>query len=461
MAGSETEITMPQMGAEMEEGTLLRWLKHPGDAVARGEVIAEIETDKANIEIESFEAGVLQETLVEEGQVVPVGDVIARIATGGGSGVASAPAAEPSPAVAAAPPPAQPQEARADAPGNAARTDQMSVGSPTAPAAEVAEPSPALAPATEATQPAQAESGRRLRASPVARAMAAERGVDLGRLSGSGPDGRIVRRDVERAADNRDDAPRSPVPAPRTPVTRPSTAAEPQVAPPGIVPLSRMRSAIARAMSQSKRDVPHYYVTIEVDMTEAMQFRASVNAAAGESGHVSVNDLIVKASALVLGRFPRFNASYADTGAGGGVRMNDRINICIAVAVADGLVAPALLNAGDMSLGAVARAAADLASRARNGGLKPPELSDGTFTISNLGMYGIETLIPIIQPPQSAVLGIGAAQDKPAVRDGQIVIRKLMIVALAADHRVTNGAEGGEFLRDLKRVLEQPVGLAL
>jgi len=182
-----------------------------------------------------------------------------------------------------------------------------------------------------------------------------------------------------------------------------------------------------------------------------------VNEAGGDDAHVSVNDLIVKACAEVLRRYPHFNASFIDNG----LRMNERINVCIAVSLPDGLIAPALLDVGGKSLGAIAREAKDLADRARNGGLKGPELNDGTFTVSNLGMYGIETLIPIIQPPQSAILGVGAVQDKPAVRNGQIVVRKLMMVALAADHRVTDGAQGAEFLRELQHFLEQPVSLAL
>jgi pyruvate dehydrogenase E2 component (dihydrolipoamide acetyltransferase) len=218
-----------------------------------------------------------------------------------------------------------------------------------------------------------------------------------------------------------------------------------------------MRQAIARRMSHSKREAPHYYVTVEVDMTEAMSFRQTINQAGHDAVHVSVNDLIVKACAQVLRRYPTFNAFYTENG----LQMNEQINICIAVALPDGLIAPALLDVGVKSLGAIAREAHELADRARAGTLRPAEINDGTFTVSNLGMYGIETLIPIIQPPQSAILGVGAVQEKPAVRDGSVVVRKLMMVALAADHRVTDGAQGGEFLRELKALLEEPVALAL
>jgi pyruvate dehydrogenase E2 component (dihydrolipoamide acetyltransferase) len=519
MTQGATDVTMPQMGADMEEGTLLRWLKHPGDHVDRGEPIAEIETDKANIEIEAFEEGVLQETLVEEGQVVPVGGVIARIGHGDGAATSGSTA----PLQPAQPPqkPEQPQQSDSRLESRPAQGESRFAGS-----AEEGQPATAVSAAPHsASRPETKEPSsstlQRLRISPVARKIAAQLGIDATSLRGSGPDGRIVRKDVERANAEQgtashvaagaetqpkrwvDDAlagspeveaaPRPAAPAepariseslapqattqpgvqdqvqqaaataPQTRAASPTTqpraeAPSPPVAPTdGLVPLSRMRQAIARRMTQSKREAPHYYVTGEIDMTEAMSFRSSVNEAGGDDAHVSVNDLIVKACAEVLRRYPHFNASFIDNG----LRMNERINVCIAVSLPDGLIAPALLDVGGKSLGAIAREAKDLADRARNGGLKGPELNDGTFTVSNLGMYGIETLIPIIQPPQSAILGVGAVQDKPAVRNGQIVVRKLMMVALAADHRVTDGAQGAEFLRELQHFLEQPVSLAL
>jgi pyruvate dehydrogenase E2 component (dihydrolipoamide acetyltransferase) len=307
--------------------------------------------------------------------------------------------------------------------------------------------------------------------------------VDLSTVHGTGPDGRIVRRDVEAAAERRAAAPAAQVPAaaPAMPRAEASETLRAQAAPPpsaeaaeeprpqpqpaparptaGVQPLSRMRQAIARRMAQSKREAPHYYVTIEVDMTEAMALREALNEtdeAQGDS-RVSVNDMVVKACAEALRRFPAFNASFTD----GGLRLNERINICIAIALPDGLIAPALLDLNEKSLGAIAREAKDLANRARGGALRGPELNDGTFTVSNLGMYGIKTLIPIIQPGQAAILGAGAVQDRPAAREGQIVVRKLMTIALAADHRVTDGAQGAEFVREIKNLLEHPVRLAL
>jgi pyruvate dehydrogenase E2 component (dihydrolipoamide acetyltransferase) len=481
-----TDVTMPQMGADMEEGTLLHWLKHPGDHVDRGEPIAEIETDKANIEIEAFEEGVLQETLAEEGQVVPVGDVIARI--GHGDGAAKSGSTAPLQPAQPLQTPEQPQQTGSQMESRPAQGESRSAGS-----AKEAQPATAVSAAPQSasrpeTKEPSSSAWQRLRISPVARKIAAQLGIDATNLRGSGPDGRIVRKDVERASAEQGTASHVAAGAETQPkrwvddalvgspeakaAPRPAAPAEPaasQNRPPptptqpraeaigGVVPLSRMRQAIARRMTLSKREAPHYYVTAEIDMTEAMSFRSSVNEAGGDDAHVSVNDLIVKACAEVLRRYPHFNASFVDNG----LRMNERINVCIAVSLPDGLIAPALLDVGGKSLGAIAREAKDLADRARNGRLKGPELNDGTFTVSNLGMYGIETLIPIIQPPQSAILGVGAVQDKPAVRNGQIVVRKLMMVALAADHRVTDGAQGAEFLRELQRFLEQPFSLAL
>ncbi len=535
-----TEVIMPQMGADMQEGTLLRWLKHPGEHVARGEIIAEIETDKANVEIESFTDGVLSQTLAEEGQVVPVGEVIALIEAGTGAGVAAAPAG-PSASAQQSPPAAGPAGTAAAPP-----TPEPERAEVRAEASAVAEPAEARAQEQRAAQPAAngaaapaetrevvgagvaapdrgelrtppdgsqiAGPGQRLRVSPVARNIAEELGIDLRTLRGSGPEGRIMRKDVERAAERRQaqpaaatavpaaqpagvttaERPPQPEPAPAEPivprrweqkaapeeahagaptpvsppppaVAKPAAAAAQPAAPAprpaaaGVQPLSRMRQAIARRMAQSKREAPHYYVTAEIDMTEAMAFRAQLNQAAPDGLRVSVNDLIVKACAETLKRHPAFNAAYSDDG----LQLHERINICIGVALPEGLIAPSLLDVGVKSLGQIAIEAHDLAERARSGAMRPAELNDGTFTISNLGMFGIETLIPIIQPPQAAILGVGAVQDKPAVRDGAVVIRKLMMVALAADHRVTDGAQGGEFLRDLKDLLEHPLRLAL
>jgi pyruvate dehydrogenase E2 component (dihydrolipoamide acetyltransferase) len=403
-----SEVVMPQMGADMEEGTIVKWLKQEGDEVQRGEIIAEIETDKANVEIEAFDAGVFRKTLASEGDTISVGTVIAIIA---------APDDDISQyeqaGVAAKPTPAKKAEATEANPGAAAE----------APAARAAKP--------------PARSNGRVRASPVARKLAEERGIDLTQIEGTGPDGRIVRRDVEAAAGRAAPAPSA-------------AAAEGEV-----VAMSRIRQTIARRMAQSKREAPHYYITVDIDMTEAERLRHQLNDAFHRELHVSVNDLIVKASALALERHPMFNTWVIE----GEVRRLEAINVCIAIALDEGLIAPAILDCGHKSLADIAQASRDLAGRAKSGSLKPEEYSGGTFTISNLGMFDVETLIAIIQPPQTAILGVGAVQAKPVVRDGRIEGAELMKAALSADHRVTDGALGAQFLNEIRRFLENPASL--
>jgi pyruvate dehydrogenase E2 component (dihydrolipoamide acetyltransferase) len=438
-----SEVVMPQMGADMTEGTLVRWLKHEGDPVERGEIIAEIETDKANVEIEAFESGVFRKVIVPEGDTVDVGTVIAVIASPEENlskyeGAAAA---------------TKPVEAKAAAPAS----DQ-----PAAPAAPATAPAPApTAPASGQTvtpaapAPAPAPSDGRARASPVARKLAQDKGIDLAQVRGTGPDGRIVRRDVEAAI--------ASGAKPPAPAATPSTAAAPAPAPaavPGaqIVPMSRMRQTIARRMTQSKQQAPHYYVAVDIDMAEAEHERHEINNAfARKELHVSINDLIVKACAMALARHPMFNSWFVD----GQVQQHEAINVCIAIALEDGLIAPAILNCQDKSLAEIAEASRSLVERAKSGALKAEEYAGGTFTISNLGPYDIETLIAIIQPPQAAILGVGSVREVPVVRDGQIVAGKLMKAALSADHRVTDGAEGAQFLNEIRKLLENPAALLI
>jgi pyruvate dehydrogenase E2 component (dihydrolipoamide acetyltransferase) len=301
----------------------------------------------------------------------------------------------------------------------------------------------------------------------VAKRIASQAGLDISRLSGSGPDGRILRRDVEAAISGGSDAAARVSPAPASaPATAPTPAARP-VAPTAVPErprpaaaaegLSRMRQAIARRMTQSKQTQPHYYLTIDVDMTAAMAFRAQLNAAASEQQRVSINDLIVKACAIALQRHPKFNGEFGDDG----LVMHPDINICIGIALDDGLIAPALLDCGAKSLGRIAEEAKDLIERAKSGRLTASEYSDGTFTITNLGAYGVESLIGIINPPQAAILGVGSSMAKPVVVDDKVVIRQVMKLALSADHRVSDGAEGARFIKELQGLLENPVTLAL
>lgn len=439
-----SEVVMPQMGADMVEGTILRWLKHEGDPVERGEPIAEIETDKANVEIEAFDSGVFRKVLHAEGDTVPVGEIIAVIAapdediskyTGGTDGARSA--TQPAAPAGTAP---QRSAGRPDGPpadGEAATTSSASGRAPEPP------PPPDVRPPQPAATRASAPAGGRLRVSPVARRIAEERGIDLRTLRGTGPDGRIIKRDVEAAA---------AALAQARPAVAPAAAPPPPAAITSFEGMSRMRQAIARRMSQAKRESPHYYLLVDIDMTEALAFRKQANAALPEDARISINDIIVKACAVALQRHPQFNVTVQ----GDEIRRHDVQNICIAVALDDGLIAPALLDVGRKPLSEIARESKDLASRARGGSMRPEELTEGTFTITNLGAFGVETLIGIIQPPQTAILGVGTALEQPVVRDGQIVVRQVMKVALSADHRITDGAEGARFLSEIKRLLETP-----
>ena len=439
-----SEVAMPQMGADMTEGTLVRWLKAVGDSVARGEVIAEIETDKATVELEAFEAGTVRQLVVGEGETVPVGEVIALLGDEGESLLA----------VERKPPAETPARRAID---GAERSGADTVAS-----------SDGVAPAVV---PTELPTGR-VRVSPVARRIASDADVDLATVTGSGPDGRILRRDVEAAIEARGAAPAGAptstaapppavAPAPRAPAAAPvagdaAPAAEPSD-PNRVEPLTRMRTAIARNMTESKQQQPHYYLTVDVDMTDAMAFRKSINQVATDEQRVSVNDLFVKACAIALGRHPKFNASLTDDG----VQYHADIDINIGIALDEGLIAPAVLDIAAKSLGQIASETKALVERARSGHLRADEYSSGTFTITNLGAYGIETLIGIINAGQAAILGVGTVLEQPAVRDGEIVVRQLMKVALSADHRVSDGAEGARFLKEIQEILENATSLAL
>ena len=400
-----SEVVMPQMGADMEEGTIVRWLKQEGEDVARGEIIAEIETDKANVEIEAFESGLFRKVLAKEGDTVSVGEIIAVIAS---------------------------------ADDDVSSYAQGAVAAKPAEAAKKASAEAKEQPAARLAAKAAVATDGRVRASPVARKLAQERGIDLTQVAGTGPDGRIVRRDVEAATAQ----PAAGAPAPTGTET---------------IGMSRMRQTIARRMAQSKSEAPHYYVTVDIDMTQAEQIRHQLNDELHGETHMSVNDFIVKASAVALARHPIFNTWFVD----GAIRQHQAINVCIAIALEDGLIAPAILDCGSKSLPDIAQASRSLAERAKSGRLKPEEYSGGTFTVSNLGMFGVEALVAIIQPPQAAILGVGGVRTAPVVREGKIESAELMKVALSADHRVTDGAQGAQFLSEIRRLLEHPAALLL
>ncbi len=406
------DITMPKMGFDMQEGTIVRWLKKPGDEVRRGEPIAEIETDKVTIEIEAFESGTLTEIVVQEGQSAPVNAVIARLNGGNGS---QAPAP-----VAAAP----------------AVSPPAGVSPPPAPLPE--------APAPLAEPPADIGD---IRASPLARRLAREYGIDLRQVRGSGPAGRIVKEDIEAYLSARGGA---PAPAPVS-MVQPAASA--------VMPLSNMRKTISRRMLQSWQQFPHIFVSIEVDMGAALALRAQANAGRSREDQVSVNDMVVKACAVALLAFPNLNASYSDEG----IILHPTVNIAIAVALESGLMAPVVANCQDRSLGSIARETKRVVALAREGKITPDLLQGGTFTVSNLGMYGIPEFTSIITPPQAASLAVGAIRRTPAFKDDsdEVVAKHLMMLTLSADHRVTDGAEVARFLNEVKRLLEQPLALLI
>jgi len=462
---------MPQMGYDMQEGTVVRWLKAEGSNVELGEPVAEIETDKAVVEFESYASGVLQRILVDEGSTVPVGEAIALVGEGD---VAVADAPEPEPEM---PEPVIEPEPVAEEPEP---VSAIPLGAATAPSTDGV----ATAPVDEAP----AEQPTRVFATPVARQLAYESGVDLATVDGSGPGGRIVKEDVLRIIEAGTETAPEPVPMPEPvaeeapatyeaePVAEPvpEPIAEPEPEPvaevepepepvaevePELVPLSRMRQQIARVTIRSKSEKPHFYVNTDVDMTEAMMLRAQINKILAADGvRATVNDLIIAASVIALKRFPKFNAFYEE----GGIRMNDGVNVGIAMAVEEGLIMPAIVGAGEMSLREIAQASKEVAERAQQGTLAPQEYAGGTFAISNMGMMGVTSFVAIIQPPQSAVLAVGAVQKRPIVDDDdQIVVRQMMTATLSADHRIVDGAEGAMFVNEIKGLLENPLSIIL
>ncbi len=397
------DVIMPKMGDAMTEGKVLKWKKRPGDPVVKGEPIAEIETDKVNVDIEAEEAGVLAQILVEEGVSAPVGASIAVIGAPGQK-VQARPTPSRGEAGAAAPPsPAPPAPARR------------------APAAT----------------PAAADTGDRVKASPLARKLADERGIDLAAVRGSGPDGRITKEDVEALL------------ATATPST-PAAASGGEYE---TVPLSRIRQTIARRMAESKQQAPHFYVTVEVGMDDALRARQQLNETAGDP-KVSVNDFVMRAAALALRTFPNLNSALI----GGTVRRYRRINLAMAVALPDGLIAPVIHDCDRLTLTEIAARTKDLGERARSGRLRSEDYDAGTFTVSNLGMFGdIDSFVAIINPPHTGILAVGKAMPAAVVRNGAVLAATTMKITLSADHRVTDGAEAARYLHEVKRLLENPL----
>lgn len=438
-----TKVYMEALSPTMEEGQVVKWLKAEGDAVAEGDVLAEIETDKATMELVARGEGVLRRVFAGEGAVMPVGEVIGVVASADEDISALEEAAESGAAGAPAP----------EAGGKPADAEAV-------PPAGVAD-SPASVQAAGAAPPASAQTASpaeppgRLKASPVARRLAAESDLDIGAVAGSGPGGRIVKRDVEAAvAQGVRPAAVAPAPGPA-----PALPPVPTDAGPGFadVPLSQMRKTVARRLVESLGPVPHFYLTVDVDMKRALAARARVNELLAErqEGKASLNDLVIKAAAAALVRHPACNAWWQ----GDSVRRFDRVHMGVAVAVPDGLITPVVRDAHAKGLGRIGQEVRELAARAREKKLRPEEYTGSTFSISNLGMFGIEEFTAVINPPEACILAVGAVEDRPVARSGQVVVRPRMRVTMSCDHRVVDGAEGASFLATLKAFLEEPAAI--
>ena len=462
-----TSIVMPQLGYDMREGTVVRWIKQEGDEVVANEVIAEIETDKAVVEFKPTTGGVLRRIVASEGEAIPVGELIAVIGDADEAlpdDLASSPATAPSAPVAdVAPAPApSPGPAIAAAPADEVRASpiarrlarergvDLSGITGTGPGGRIVE-ADVLAAADAAR--AAAEAGR-VAASPLARRLAREQGIDLATMTGTGPGGRIVEADINTAVAARDAAAAAaPEPAPA------AAPGVPAAAPEGTerADLSRMRQAIARVTSDSKREAPHFYVAADIDMTAAMALRRDINDELPSSSRVSVNDLIVKASALAIGKHPKFNSFFR----GDHLQMNPSINVGIAIALESGLIVPGIPECESKTLSQIAAASRDLIDRANNGTLQAEEYAGTTYSVSNLGMFDVDSFTAIIFPPHAAILAVGAVKEQPVVREGQLAIAEMMKATLSVDHRVADGAEAAQFLMEIKRLLEKPVSLLL
>jgi len=401
---------MPQMGYDMREGTVVKWYKGEGEEVARGEVIADIETDKATVEFEAYTSGVLRRIIADEGVSIPVGELIAVIA-GADEVLDEIPTSS--------------SDDLGDAVTPVATTSQKpnDIGETTAPV------------------PPQ---DTRLRASPIARRLAQEKNIDLAVVTGTGPGGRITEQDVLEFV--------SPVATSGQQPNIPSSVGSGDK-----VELSRMRQVIAKVTSDSKREAPHFYVTAEIDMGKAMEFRRDINDSFPADNRVSVNDMVLKASSIVLGQYPKFNGSFQENY----LQLNSSINIGMAIALEAGLIVPGINDCGNKSLRQIAAASKDLIDRANNGTLRNEEYSGTTFSVSNLGMFDVDSFAAIIFPPHAAVLAVGTVRQQPVVKDGQITVGQVMKATLSTDHRVADGAEAAQFLVEIKKLLETPVSLLL
>ena len=391
-----SEVTMPSMGADMTEGTIVKWLKSEGDDVKRGDKLAEIETDKTVVEMECYNDGILKKIIVQEGQAVPVGDLIAYIC---------------------------------DA------QDEIPESSSTS-SVDTVQENEKSAETIESQSPVSSPDIGKVKASPIAKKLAAELGVDLTSINGSGPGGRITREDVEEASKGSSSA------------VDPNQSSDDS----NSVPLTPMRKAIAGVVSKSKSEIPHFYISNSADMSEVIKKRSEFNES--NNVRVSVNDIVLFAVTQALKKFPKFNSSFDD----GNLIEHKNINVGMAIALPVGLIVPAVLGCEDKSLTDISESAKDLAARAKGSGspLTQEENNGATFSVSNLGMFDIDEFVAIIVPPQSAILSVGKANDEVIVKDGNMIISKIMKMTLSVDHRVNDGAEAAMFLGELKEILENP-----
>ncbi|MDR3532464.1 MAG: pyruvate dehydrogenase complex dihydrolipoamide acetyltransferase [Rhodopila sp.] len=430
-----TNILMPALSPTMTEGTLARWLKKEGDQIKAGDVIAEIETDKATMEVEAVDEGVLGKILVEDGTAnVKVNAPIAVLVEAGEAVPSGTAAAAPAPKPAAAP------------------------------AAQPAAPKPAAAPALVAD--GHVLSGDRVIASPLARRMALQAGIDLSGLKGTGPNGRIVRADIEAVQKGGAPAPvAAPVAAPMVaPAAAPvAKAAAPAItAPHKLVPHTSMRKVIARRLTEAKSTIPHFYVSMDIEIDAMIGLLNQLNAKAPKEGPgaylITINDMVIKATAATLRKVPTVNASWTDDG----MVFYDDVDISVAVSIPDGLITPIIRQADTKGLATISREMKDLAGRARAGKLKPEEFQGGGFSISNMGMFGVSEFSAIINPPQGAILAVAAGRKRPVVnKDGELAVATVMTCTLSVDHRVVDGALGAQWLRAFKQVVEDPLSLLL
>ncbi|MFK7846497.1 MAG: pyruvate dehydrogenase complex dihydrolipoamide acetyltransferase [Rhodothermales bacterium] len=434
-------VEMPKMSDTMEEGVLVSWLAEEGAPVSAGDVIAQVETDKATMDLEVYDDGVLLKRVAGEGDSIAIGGLIAILGNagedvsavlaryGGGDGAAT-------------------EAAPSTAPETTSQVSDAATPSGDGAAAPV--------------EVANVESGR-LKASPLARRMASEHGLNLASVSGSGPDGRIVRRDVERLIASGTTLPAVSAPVEQVPDAKP-VVRQPAIAAGDAyeaIPLSQMRKAISRRLSESKFTAPHFYLTVDVDMEQSMAFRKQLNELAISQGgsKISFNDLITKSCALALRQHPYVNASYLEHE--GEIRLHNEVHVAIAVAIDEGLITPVIRNADNKGLGQISAETKELAGKARDRKLQPHEFEGSTFSTSNLGMFGIEEFTAIINPPNACIMAIGAIRDVPVVKDGAVVPGKRMKLSLSCDHRVVDGATGAQFLNTVKQYLEQPMGMML